>query len=128
MANNVQSFLLANRGALTPAEGFRCTGPLSVPNGGARTLLDLSAQQQSSNFISGALAIYVNNGGRSNPLILLFSTGSTIAFPANAQGYVNILQTNPIQIYATNSSPEGAAEVMFTNVQMPAILWPATTH
>lgn len=85
--------------------------------------LTLVQAQKQISLIQGA---YIDNSLNASPLqIVALGTGQNISFPGKAGGSVPIFQTNPPKFTITCTGGQRAT-VFFTNVPLPACVWPST--
>jgi hypothetical protein len=115
--------ILGSHGEIQP-DGFKCTAPLTLALvAGVPFQINLTQQQNlDARFLSAAISLYIDNGGNANPVTFQFSSGQVIVWPADMQGYINILQPNPIAFQATCSA-NATATIMMINALMAPQMW-----
>lgn len=124
MSQQTRALQLGLAGNVNPKR-VRCTNPISLASAGVvnNIAVNLTFEQNNdASFIDSALSMYVDNGGNANALKFNFSSGQTFEVPANTQGYVNILQPNPVSFTYTTGGVS-TAYCMLVNVFLPPQFW-----
>lgn len=117
-------FILGVHG--TPSSVLTCTSPVAIP-ASATTPYDFTAAQSTYGLISSVQALYIDNSGAASGQLTITctATGQVIKFPAQSQGYINVLQPNPFVLSIVNAGTK-IATMSLLNFSVPQIIWPAT--
>lgn len=99
----------------------------AAPAQAAATQYDLTKLLElgGGNFLESIQTMYVDNGGNGNALEINFpNSGQNITFPANSQGYINVLCPNPPRFSVLNPAANAfAVSISIINVQLPSFIW-----
>jgi hypothetical protein len=90
---------------------------------GLNFTLDLTAITSQLQFIRSVQTLYIDNLGNTSPVTITMGvTLQRITFPANAQGYVPILQPNQPVLQFANTLPN-TVKIQILNFFLPPIIW-----